>query len=83
MTIQGSGDDCMGLLLSNNIWIDHCTFQDAKDGNLDIRRASDNITISWCKFCYSTKQEHAFSCLLGSSDSETDGSLRRSIARIF
>ena len=72
LTIQGSGDDCMGLLLSSNIWIDHCTFQDAKDGNLDIRRASDNITISWCKFCYTTKQEHAFSCLLGSSDAETD-----------
>jgi pectate lyase len=72
LTIKGSTDDNMGLLLSSNIWIDHCTFVDAKDGNLDIRRASDNITVSWCKFYYQSNQTHALSCLLGSNDRETD-----------
>jgi pectate lyase len=72
LTIKGSTDDNLGILLSTNVWIDHCTFLNARDGNLDIRRASDHITVSWCKFYYDTPQEHALSCLLGSNDRETD-----------
>lgn len=72
LTIKGSTDDNLGILLSTNVWIDHCTFLNAKDGNLDIRRASDNITVSWCKFLYDPPQDHALSCLLGSNDRETD-----------
>jgi pectate lyase len=70
LTIKGSSDDNLGMLFSQNVWVDHCTFLNAKDGNMDIGRASDNITVSWCKFYYETKQEHALSCLLGSSDAE-------------
>lgn len=58
------------MLYSSNVWVDHCTFMNSKDGNLDINRASDNITISWCKFFYETEQPHALASLLGSSDSE-------------
>ena len=72
LTIKGSIEDGMGLLLAKNVWIDHCTFQDAKDEHLGIRRASDNITVSWCKFFYSSPAKHALACLLGSSDDETD-----------
>lgn len=72
LTIRGSTDDNLGVLLSTNVWVDHCTFVDAKDGNLDIRRASDNITVSWCKFYYHVNDTHALSCLLGSNDKETD-----------
>ncbi len=72
LTIKDSTDDGMGLLLSNNIWIDHCTFQDNKDGCLDIRRASDNITVSWCKFVYTQPYPHALANLLGSKDTEVE-----------
>lgn len=72
LTIKGSTDDNLGILLSTNVWVDHCTFLNAKDGNFDIRRASDNITVSWCKFYYDPPQDHALSCLLGSNDKETD-----------
>lgn len=72
LTIKGSTDDNLGILLSTNVWVDHCTFLNAKDGNLDIRRASDHITVSWCKFYYDPPQDHALSCLLGSNDRETD-----------
>jgi pectate lyase len=71
LTIKGSTDDNLGMLLSTNVWVDHCTFLNARDGLMDIGRASDNITISWCKFLYDSKQEHALACLLGSSDGET------------
>lgn len=71
LTIRGSTDDNLGILFSQNVWVDHCTFMNAKDGNMDIGRASENITISWCKFYYETKQDHALACLIGSSDAET------------
>jgi pectate lyase len=71
LTIKGSTDDNLGMLFSQNVWVDHCTFMNSKDGGMDIGRASDNVTISWCKFFYETKQEHAFACLIGSSDAET------------
>ena len=70
LTIDGSTDDNLGMLYSSNIWIDHCTFMNAKDGNMDINRASDNITVSWCKFLYETEQPHALASLIGSSDGE-------------
>jgi pectate lyase len=57
---------------SHNIWVDHCDISDGSDGNLDIRKASDLITISWTKFSYSgTGRDHRFSNLFGSSDSDT------------
>ena len=70
LTIKGSSDDNLGLLFSANVWVDHCTLMNSKDGNMDIGRASDNITVSWCKFYYETAQDHALACLLGSSDAE-------------
>ncbi|HMP84090.1 MAG TPA: right-handed parallel beta-helix repeat-containing protein [Verrucomicrobiota bacterium] len=70
LTIKGSTDDNLGILYSQNVWVDHCTFLNARDGLMDISRASDNITISWCKFYYETNQPHALACLLGSSDRE-------------
>ncbi len=33
-----------------NAWVDHCTFHKAYDGMVDIKEASHNIVISWCKF---------------------------------
>ena len=32
-----------------NIWIDHCTFDVAFDGNTDIENGSNGISITWCK----------------------------------
>lgn len=35
---------------ANNVWIDHCTFTDAADGNVDIENGSSGLTFSWCEF---------------------------------
>lgn len=35
---------------ANDVWIDHCSFGFAFDGNVDVERGSKGVTISWCKF---------------------------------
>lgn len=32
-----------------NVWIDHCTFEIAADGNIDLENGATGVTISWCK----------------------------------
>lgn len=90
LTFEGPGAfDCDGkdnLTLdgAKNIWVDHCDFQDAIDGNFDIKGFSDNITVSWCRFRYlkapkpreagdtdpDHTDDHRFSNLIGSSSSD-------------
>ena len=56
------------------MWLDHLDLSDANDGALDIKRASDYITVSWCRFHDQDKN-----ALLGHSDdnsSEDTGKLR-------
>jgi uncharacterized repeat protein (TIGR02543 family) len=86
VTLEGPGAydtdgwDNMTLDASTNIWVDHCEFQDGMDGNLDIKNASDYISITWCKFIYNKapvpggsggSNDHRFSNLFGSSDGAT------------
>ncbi len=81
------GRDLMTIENSRNIWIDHCSFEDGCDDNLDIKSASDLITITWCIFRYlkppkaggpGGSDDHRFSNLIGSSnDAMTDQSKLR------
>jgi pectate lyase len=89
LTFEGPGAfDCDGRdNLTNegtNVWIDHCEFQDAMDGNLDIKGKGDNVTVSWCKFTYlkapiadgsGGADDHRFSGVVGSApeDVPADG----------
>ncbi|MCF6401303.1 T9SS type A sorting domain-containing protein [Chitinophaga filiformis] len=77
---DADGWDNVTLDASTNIWVDHCEFQDGMDGNLDIKNASDYITVTWCKFIYNKtprpdgpggSDDHRFSNLFGSSDGAT------------
>lgn len=81
------GNDNLTIDNCTSVWVDHCTFQDALDGNLDIKNASDLITVSWTKFQYlktpipggsGGSNDHRFSNLFGSGDDATqdEGKLR-------
>jgi pectate lyase len=58
---------------STNVYITKCTVYDCTDGNIDICKGSDNVTVSWCKFYYTRNNGHNFSNLIGSSDTDTGG----------
>jgi pectate lyase len=81
---DNNGNDNLTIKPVNKLWVDHCDFQDGEDGNFDNSGATDNVTVSWCKFSYSkaprapgsgTTADHRFSDLIGgnASDYPSDG----------
>lgn len=64
----GDGIEVSG---SNKVFITKCTLIDNKDGAIDIVRASDYVTVSWCRFRYPNQTEHSFANLIGNGDDAT------------
>lgn len=68
---------------SHHIWFDHVDISDGPDGNLDITKRADFITISWCKFYYTYEKDHRLSNLISGSDSSTDDRGKLNITYMF
>jgi pectate lyase len=67
LNFTGSNDDAVNIQDgSHNIWVDHNIFSSAYDGLVDIRLASDFVTVSW-----NITRNHDKTMLLGSDDSNT------------
>ncbi|WP_158843571.1 pectate lyase family protein [Saccharothrix deserti] len=67
-------DDAINVQYSTRVWIDHNSLRNGYDGAIDIKRASDCVTVSWNKI-----SAHDKSMLLGHSDDnagEDRGKLR-------
>jgi pectate lyase len=63
------GADAVGILNSaHHVWLDHLDISDGQDGNCDITKGADFVTVTWCKFWYSYAKEHRFSNLISSDD---------------
>ncbi|MFK4088266.1 polysaccharide lyase family 1 protein [Kribbella sp. NPDC020789] len=43
-------DDAVNVQYSTRVWIDHNSFSHGYDGAVDVKRASDYVTVSWNKF---------------------------------
>ena len=63
--------DCVNIQGAKRIWFDHCTVMEGEDGNFDVVKGSDNVTVTWCKFYYVTGGGHNLSNLIGSSNNES------------
>ena len=57
---------------SHHVWVDHCDFEQAYDGMLDIKGGSDFVTVSWNIFRNQKKGN-----LVGHSDSSTAAKVDR------
>jgi len=78
-TGSGGGDGITLQYGAHHVWVDHCTFYDNPDGQLDTSHASDYLTYSWNKFYYTSDTGHNFVNLVGHNDSngaEDSGTLR-------
>jgi pectate lyase len=64
----GDGIEVSG---STRVFITKCAFNNCSDGALDIVRASDNVTVSWCRFGYTGQTAHNFANLIGNGDNVT------------
>ncbi|MFD9700305.1 polysaccharide lyase family 1 protein [Lentzea sp. NPDC059081] len=74
LSFRNWGDDAINVQYSTRVWIDHNSFSNGYDGAVDVKRASDYVTVSWNKF-----SSHNKTMLLGHSDdngSEDRGKLR-------
>ncbi|MEW9553681.1 polysaccharide lyase family 1 protein [Nonomuraea sp. NPDC050783] len=74
LTFRNWNDDGINVQYSTRVWIDHNSFSNGYDGAVDIKRASDYVTVSWNKF-----SNHDKTMLLGHDDgnaSEDRGHLR-------
>lgn len=74
INFRGWGDDAINVQYSTRVWIDHNSFSNGNDGAVDVKRASDYVTVSWNKFI-----DHDKTMLLGHSDDnggEDRGKLR-------
>ena len=74
LSFRDWGDDAINVQYSTRVWVDHNTFSHGYDGAVDIKRASDYVTVSWNKF-----SNHNKTMLLGHSDgngAEDRGKLR-------
>ncbi|GII81264.1 hypothetical protein Sru01_62460 [Sphaerisporangium rufum] len=56
-------DDAINVQYSTNVWIDHNSLSNGYDGAIDIKRASDYVTVSWNKI-----SNHNKAMLLGHDD---------------
>lgn len=73
-TCNGAGSDAIHLEGTNvhHVWLDHLDISDGSDGNLDMTKSVDYVTVSWCKFWYSTPgRGHQLSNLISGADTST------------
>ena len=61
-----------GKASSHHIWVDHCDFGKAYDGQCDIVHGSDCVTVSWCRFAGDERGPHKKSMLIGHSSSASN-----------
>lgn len=67
-----NGADGISMQESENVWVDHCTFEsvnqthDYEDGSCDVTHATRAVTVSWSRFIKTQK-----TCLVGHSNGAT------------
>jgi pectate lyase len=66
-----------GATHSHHVWVDHCDFGKAYDGQCDITHGSDCITVSWCHFAGDERGPHKKSMLIGHSSSANAAAVDR------
>src|SRR5215471_19274794 len=66
LIITNPGGDGITVWGTKNVYITKCEVYDCGDGCVDVTQGADNVTISWCKFHYtSSTAAHRFVSICG------------------
>ena len=69
----GEGDGISVKERIANVFITKCTFYDCWDGCVDIARKTDRVTVSWCKFYFTSRNDNNDRVsLVGNTDKSGD-----------
>jgi len=71
LTFGPSGSDDMEVSGAQKVFITKCTFYNSSDELLSVVRGADYVTISWCKFYFTSSGSHNFAHLIGNRDDRT------------
>jgi pectate lyase len=79
---NSEGFDGITIRGGRDVWIDSCTLRDCADGAVDVTQGADRVTISRCKFEYSSHEmAHRFPILaLGPPKKKAKGRLHLTLA---
>jgi pectate lyase len=69
--VAGTGDG-ISIAGGKNVFITHCTIYDCSDGEIDITKGADFVTVEWCKFYYNQQTAHSFVNLVGADNLDPD-----------
>lgn len=73
---QGRGKDSgwtyITIYHSFGVWIDHCSFSVASDGNINLESGSNGVTISWCKIGLTSEEVKQGGNIIHSSITEME-----------
>ena len=74
LNISNPHGDGITVMNGHKVFLNHLTFSDCGEESCNIGNGSDSVTISWCKFYYTTKQENRLALSAnGVIDAETYG----------
>ena len=83
-SVDVNGVDCITVQGASNVWVDHCDIYDGQDGNFDIVDGANYVTVTWCKFHYtSASVNHQFCNLLGNSDTKLSDSNKIKVTMMY
>lgn len=60
-----------GKMHAHHVWVDHCDFEKAYDGLLDVTHGSDLVTVSWCRFAGDARGPQKKASLIGHSSGKS------------
>ncbi|ATC65802.1 hypothetical protein CMV30_18635 [Nibricoccus aquaticus] len=71
--VYPDGGDGIKVRNASKVYITHCTLFNCADELIEISGGSDNITVSWCEFYYTSAQTaHRYAMTIGQAGAETN-----------
>jgi pectate lyase len=75
VSVTNPAGDGFAVAGAKSIFISQCTVRDCSDGECDITKGADLVTVEYSKFYYNSNGDHNLAALIGASDTASDSGL--------